>query len=230
MFLRTEFDRRRARQADHAGLEGGIGDRVLGGIECGDGTQIDDRPAAATLHLRRRRLHRPHQSADAAREHAIDRLGVDLGERLKARPDGIVDQNRDRRAKLAFDAFEHRLYVLAPANVDAVATRFKAFVGEFRDRRLESPGADVDAREPRALLPKSLRDRKPDPARRAGDDAHAVVQARVHAGAFGATSPKALARSRNWNFCTLPAGVLGRSGTISTRSGQYCLATLFSAM
>ncbi|MGZ4539276.1 MAG: hypothetical protein ACXVXS_09180 [Blastococcus sp.] len=36
-------------------------------------------------------------------------------------------------------------------------------------------------------------------------------------------------RSRSWNFWILPLAVRGSSGTTSSRSGQYCVATPFSA-
>ena len=36
--------------------------------------------------------------------------------------------------------------------------------------------------------------------------------------------------SRSLNFCTLPLGVRGSTAIVSTRSGQYCLATLCSVM
>jgi hypothetical protein len=71
--------------------------------------------------------------------------------------------------------------------------------------------------------------RRRSPARRS-DDAHATFEAEAHALAVRGNSAKAFAISRSWYFCTLPAGVFGKSAMISTRSGQYCFATLCSAI
>ena len=46
----------------------------------------------------------------------------------------------------------------------------------------------------------------------------------------GVAHPAFATTSRSLNFWILPLGVRGRSATTSTRSGQYCLATLHSAM
>ena len=66
-------------------------------------------------------------------------------------------------------------------------------------------------REERAVAPPPAADNKGA----GNDDARSLGRADI--------DPRA--RSRNTNFCTFPDGVRGSSVTISSRSGQYCLAT-----
>src|SRR5262249_15629952 len=117
-----------------------------------------------------------------------------------------------------------------PADIGVVAASFKSPGLQFRHRRLEPARADVDAGETRALPPKALGDCKADPARCASNDANAVLQAQAHALAFCNALANAFALSRSATCRPWPAGVFGKSSTISIRSGQYCLATLCSAM
>ena len=135
-----------------------------------------------------------------------------------------------RRPELAFDGAEHRVDIVAEAHVNAEGGGLETPAHEFGDRWLEPSRADVDAGDARPFASETLGDRKADAARSASDDADPVLQPPVHALAPAGTSPNDLASSRSRNFCTLPAGVFGRSATISIRSGQYCLATLFSAI
>lgn len=120
--------------------------------------------------------------------------------------------------------------VVPAAHVDRESAHIEAVAREFGDRRLEPPRADVDAGDARPFAAEALCYRESDASRGACDDADPILQSAVHALARVRTSPNVLASSRSWNFCTLPAGVFGRSATISMRSGQYCLATLFSAI
>ena len=144
-------------------------------MEGGDRRQVDDRTAAAPLHLRGHRLRGPDQAVDAAGEHAVDRLAIDLGQGLEPGPDRVVDEHGDRSAELAFDVSKHRVNVVAPADVDGEGARVESFADEFRDRGFEPPRADVDAGEAGAFAAESLCDRQADAARRAGDDADPVL-------------------------------------------------------
>src|SRR5688572_15745152 len=120
--------------------------------------------------------------------------------------------------------------IVAFADIDLIGPGVEPLALQSPDRRLQPARADVDTGDTTALLAEALGDRKADSARGAGDDAYAALKAGVHALALCGGSAKAFAISRSWNFCTLPAGVFGRSATISTRSGQYCFATLCSAI
>src|ERR1700730_17647662 len=166
----------------------------------------------------------------ADRQHVVDRLALDLRQRLEPRPDRIVDQHGDRGGKFALDPRKQRVDVITFTDVDPIGARVEALALQLGDRGLQPTRADVDTRNPAALFAETLGNREADAPRRAGDDAHAILETRVHALALRGVSAKALAISRSWNFCTFPAGVFGRSATISTRSGQYCLATLCSAI
>src|SRR5271163_83103 len=173
--LRAQFHRRRASKPDDPRLQRGIGDRILGWMEGGDRRQVDDRTAAAPLHLRGHRLGGPDQAFDAAGEHAIDSLAVDLAQRLEPGPNRVVDEYGDRSAELAFDVSKHRVNVVAPADVDGEGARVEAFAHEFRDRGFEPPRADVDAGEAGAFAAESLCDRQADASGSAGDDADPIL-------------------------------------------------------
>src|SRR5258708_4291195 len=224
--LRAQLDRGGGGKADDACLQGRIGNRILGRVKCGYGAQVHDRTTAASLHLRRRSLRRPDQAMHADGEHAVDRLDLDLRKRLKPRPDRIVDQHRDWSCKLALDPREQRVDIVALADVDLIGSGFEPLDLQFGNCRLQTARADVDTGDPPALFAKTLGDRESDAPRGAGDDAYAILEPQTHALALRGVSAKAFASSRSWNFCTLPAGVFGRSATISTRSGQCCFATL----
>jgi hypothetical protein len=195
-----------------------------------DGAQIDDRTAASPLHLRGRRLHRPEESLYADCKRAFGCLDIEFRERLKPGPDRIVDERCDGRGEFRFNLRKHRLDVLAPTDVDCITARFNTLRLQTFDGRLKPPRADIHGGETPALASEALRNGEADSARRARHDANAILQPRIQARALCGAWPKAFAISRNWYFCTFPAGVFGRSATISTRSGQYCLATLCSAI
>lgn len=149
---------------------------------------------------------------------------------MKPGPDRIIDERGNGRSKFRFNPREHRVDVLAPTNVDHIAARFKTVRLQPFDSRLKPPRADIHSGELPSLASEALRNGEADSARCARHDADTILQPRIQARALCGASPKAFAFSRNWYFCTFPAGVFGRSPTISTRSGQYCLATLCSAI
>src|SRR5229473_166689 len=173
--LRTQLNRGGAGKADDAGLQRRIGNRILGRMKRGHGAQVHDRAAAASLHLRGYGLRRPDQAVHAHSEHALDRLNLDLRKRLKARPDRIVDQYGDRRGKLAFNPREQSVDIVALADVDLISPGFAPLVPQLVDCRFETARADVDTGDASAFPAEALGDRKADPARGTGDDAHAIL-------------------------------------------------------
>jgi hypothetical protein len=101
--------------------------------------------------------------------------GSNSGERLKTSPDRIVDKHANGRGELGFDAREHRVDVLAPADVDRATARLKALRLEAGDGRLQPARADVHGGEPSALASEAFRDGEANSSRRAGHNADAIL-------------------------------------------------------
>lgn len=122
----------------------------------------------------------------------------------------------------------HRLGDCGPrADVAVETLHIETAIAQAGHCRLQAALAHVPSGDAATFGRQPRRDRQPNAARRAGDDADHALQAPR---SYHHDTAKAMAFSRNANFWILPLGVRGNSATTSTRSGQYRLATLHSAM
>ena len=139
----------------------GLGDRVrrprLRRALAGARRDVDDPAPAALGHQRREVAHQPQRRHHVELERVVE-VGVgQLVERLDLRRAGVVDEDVDGAAGALGDP----LGGVRRGHVDALGAR--------------------DADDARALVLEPVRDRRADPARGAGDDGGAAVDAQVHA-------------------------------------------------
>jgi len=131
------------------------------------------------------------------REHAFDGLNLDLRQRLERAQTALLTSTATGAANsLSICAKGQERSSRLPTS-DAIGPGFEPLALQLLDRRLQAPRADVDTGDATAFPPEALGDRKADPARGAGDDAHAVLKAGIHALALCGGSAKAFAISRS---------------------------------